>query len=188
MLLWVVFFFCIATSSFAQQEQAFWVDQPISYMRMAEKLLASVEQGQPMVQTQLAEMYERGLGVPQNIDTAIELYRKAARLGFEPAQIKLRSIGVSVLAIPNKTFVDEEAQAGETDQKSTMQITINVGNIHLPNSVFDEWRHSRILLKPANKKRRKIRRRPFMNVQSQSRRGSLSSTQKPRPGFVSKGS
>ena len=169
-----------ATSS-AQQEPAFWIDQSISYMRIAEKLQLSAEQGQPEVQTQLAQMYERGLGLPQNIYKAIELYRKAALLGFEPAQMRLESLGVDVLPVSQKEFSDTE-EIIENEATGLTQITIKIGDFVSSRSTFD-WSPSRLIIVSKTKRKRATRRRPLMATQHQSNRGVLSFAQKSRAGL-----
>jgi TPR repeat protein len=49
----------------------------------------AANKGDPAAQSILARIYHRGLGVEQDRQKAFELYRKAADIGFAPAQLGL---------------------------------------------------------------------------------------------------
>ena len=184
-LFWFVLLLVTMASSFAQQEQPLRIDQSVSYMRKAEELQLLVAQDRPDAQTQLAEMYERGLGVPQNFYRAIDLYRKAASHGHERAQIRLKSLGVAILPVSKKESSDAE-ELIKNEAAALTQITIRVGGVVSTRSTFG-WSPNRIILTQVNKGTRVTRPRPFMTVRRQSNRGLLSSGQKPRVGFKSTG-
>jgi TPR repeat protein len=66
-------------------------ESAIKYYRMA------AEQDNSLGQYYLAEKYEHGEGVGEDIDTAIYWYRKSAMNGDEDAKKKLQSLGVDWL-------------------------------------------------------------------------------------------
>ena len=179
-LFWLVFL--LSASSWAQHEQAILLDGFLSYIRMAEELLLPAEQGHPDAQTRLAEMYERGLGVPQNFNKAIGLYRKAALNGYPPALVKLRSLGVGVFAEPT-TAIEDTSREAKNKTKPSTQITIKVGRVTLSGSSLDLWSPNRIILTRVIKEKPRTRRKPFMAARSQANHRLLFSTQSPRPGF-----
>ena len=181
-LFWLAFSIFASESSWAQQPRPFWLDQSVSYMRMAEKLLLPAEQGHADAQTRLAEMYERGLGVPQNFSKAIDLYRKAASNGYQPALVKLRSLGVNVFAEPPAQNKDTDKERKDNARPLT-QIKINVVNMTSSRSSFDLWSHDRVILTRVMKQGPKTRRKPFMVVQRRVNRGLLLSTHNLRPGL-----
>ena len=186
LVFWIVFSFFAVESVWAQQGQAFTLDQSISYMHMADALQLLAAQNRPEAQTQLAELYERGLGVPQNFSKAIDLYRKAALSGFEPARTKLQSLGVSVVA-KSETEIIDKSKARKSSATPKMQITINVKSLDSSKPVFGVWSSQRIVLTQVHKKKRSNRHRPFMSVQRQSARTLLFSSQSHRAGFGSLG-
>ena len=182
LVFWIIFSFFAAESVLAQKGQTFTLDQFVSYMHLADTLQLLAAQNRPEAQTQLAELYEHGLGVPQSFPKAIDLYRQAALSGFKPARTKLRSLGVSVLA-ESETEITDKSKAGKSSTTPKLQITINVKYLNSSKPAFGVWSPQRIVLKRMHKKKRSNRHRPFISVQRQSARRLLSSSQSDRPGF-----
>lgn len=62
----------------------------------AHELVADMEDSQyPRLHTfHLAELYELGLGVPQDMERAISWYKQSAELGFHEAQTRLHKLGI----------------------------------------------------------------------------------------------
>lgn len=117
-----------------RHEQGSWQNTPLSYVRQAEELQLLANQGDLDAQTGLAELYERGLGVPQNFNQAIDWYRKAAGLGYEPALVKLRSLGVPAIPIPPSE--PDEKILNNDGSGASANIIIRIGNTYSTRSTF----------------------------------------------------
>ena len=65
-----------------------------NYVEAAKWFKLAAEQDDPVAMDYLGEMYEKGWGVPQNIEEAIRWYRKAAHEGSEEARKNLARMGV----------------------------------------------------------------------------------------------
>lgn len=76
--------------------------------RAAALLEQAVEAGDPEAMFELARMYERGIGVEQNVDKALELFRKSADEGFADAINDLGFLhyqgGLGVVRDPQKAI------------------------------------------------------------------------------------
>ena len=62
--------------------------------------LPQAQAGDPMAQTYVGEIYERGLGLEPDYGLAIQWYRKAAEQGYSRAQINLGSLYEQGLGVP----------------------------------------------------------------------------------------
>lgn len=105
-----VFSWLIVAGSWAE-EDAEEEDRPVSLTRQAEDLSVRASRGDVDAKSQLAESYERGLGVPQSFAKAIRLYREAARDGHAPARRRLAALGVTLLAPTPQVAPDDEPEA-----------------------------------------------------------------------------
>ena len=97
-------------------------DPPVSFARQTEAFRILASRGDLDAKKQLAERYERGLGVPQNFAKAISLYREAAMDGHVPARRRLASLGVSLLP-PEPRALSSSAEP-ETDGQ-TLRLVIS---------------------------------------------------------------
>jgi TPR repeat protein len=75
------------------------------------------DQGKPAAQYWLAHMTELGLGVPQDIAKAVDLYRKAAAKNIIPAELRLGEIYLHGDLVPPdfaqaKTYLSQAANQG----------------------------------------------------------------------------
>ncbi|QLH36693.1 MAG: sel1 repeat family protein [Parachlamydiaceae bacterium] len=61
-----------------------------------EYYLLSANQGDSGAQFYLGSLYERGEGVSQDLNKAIEYYKLSAALGYEEAQERLKNLNFSI--------------------------------------------------------------------------------------------
>lgn len=112
----------------------------MSLTRRAEGLVLPASAGDAGAQTQLAEYYERGWGVPQDFARAIDLYRQAARVGHRPALARLTALGVPLVA-PSRAPVDEVADEGGEPRVMHYTIT-STKYVRQPDAAFPRAVHS----------------------------------------------
>jgi hypothetical protein len=62
--------------------------------------LATAEQGDPQAQTNVGEIFERGIGAEPNYEAAADWYKKAADQGFQRAQFNLGTLFEQGLGVP----------------------------------------------------------------------------------------
>jgi TPR repeat protein len=60
--------------------------------KLRDVYFANLPSGNPVAQAGLGEMYRDGIGVPQNDDEAVRLYRLAAEQGYIDAQFELGNL------------------------------------------------------------------------------------------------
>lgn len=101
----------------------------------AEYLMRAAEDGSAEAQFELAQLYETGLGVPQEFDTALSLYEAAAEQGFADAINDLGIIyfqaGLGVVRNPEKAlaFFREAADLGQPQAMFNFAAMIDDGLI-----------------------------------------------------------
>jgi len=83
--------------------------------------LQMAQLGNAEAQFKLAEHYEQGLGVEQDMEQAKEWYEKASRQGYEPATGKLKSLGTGRVQAPATSQVDPAAAQLEREYKARQQ-------------------------------------------------------------------
>jgi hypothetical protein len=70
------------------------------YVTAYRLLLPLAEQGSVRAQEQIAEMYEKGMGVPQDADKARQWYRRAAEQSAKDAELKMEASQGMAAAYP----------------------------------------------------------------------------------------
>ncbi len=151
--------FVTITDSWAE-ESAKNGNQSVSFARQAENLRISVSRGDADAKYQLAELYERGLGVPQNFAQAIHLYREAAMNGHVLSRRRLASLGVSLF--PAETTTTPSTGPESEIDGQPLRFTISrsehvsrrdTGVFASSQSIFS--REIFIVVRPGHKKRRR---------------------------------
>lgn len=71
-----------------------------SYAHALKIWLPMAKSGDPQAQLYLGEIFEKGLGLEPNYQTAAQWYRRAAEQGFAPAQINLGNLYEKGLGVP----------------------------------------------------------------------------------------
>ena len=77
-----------------------WTDQ-----QRVEKLIERANQGDVNAEFQLASMYAKGLGVPQNLEEAVKWYYTAALAGNARAQFELGMLYNKGMGVPKDYFL-----------------------------------------------------------------------------------
>ena len=106
---------------------------------------AKAEQGDPVAQTYVGEIYEKGLGTRPNYDLAVDWYQKAAAQGYSRAQINLAQLY-------------EQGRGVAQDKLAALQLYRKAGN--LPGSLsLDEVSAEQSLREEIKALRQELKRR-----------------------------
>ena len=111
------------------------VDPRYAPSEAAEYLTRAAEAGSPEAQFELAKLYEKGLGVPQDPDRALELYLQAADQDFADALNDLGFIffqgGLNVTRDPSRalTYFEQAANMRQPQAMFNFAAMIDDGNI-----------------------------------------------------------
>ena len=111
------------------------VDPRYAPSEAAEYLTRAAEAGSPEAQFELAKLYEKGLGVPQDPDRALELYLQAAEQDFADALNDLGFIffqgGLNVTRDPSRalTYFEQAANMRQPQAMFNFAAMIDDGNI-----------------------------------------------------------
>ncbi len=92
-------------------------------------LRKKAEQGDALAQLNLGAAYDNGMGVPRDVDKAIEWYKKSADQGLAEAQFNLAHILVAedISAVGAAEYMLKAAEQGLPDAQFLMGVTYAEG-------------------------------------------------------------
>ena len=93
-------FFCLLSFARADYDSAVAALEVGDYENAFNEFKLLAEDGDAEAQNKLAMMFQRGMGIPQDPDAALQWYQKAAEGGFSPAQLNLGAMYRKGVCIP----------------------------------------------------------------------------------------
>ncbi len=118
---------------------AAWADSPDERLFQAQMMLA--KRGDPGAQYYLGEMYEQGLGTPQNLNEAFKWYDQAAKKGNRLATRKI-AMRSQITSQHEKEKAEEdraaEAEATRAAERARAAATVRAREQRLTNDKADQ--------------------------------------------------